>query len=194
MKQLILMMMMMAACSLMTAVAGDKELTEEEKKILQEELAKKYGVYGKEYRSARSYKEVAYTTLKASKNELKNRMIQYEGTYKGFTDNFPSYVEDSGYSNEKYHLLMVNGVDIPVLVRRKKDIIELVGKLEKGVKVKVYGRVKEFRKEPKRGLAPQYCVDLSNIQILDLKPRKGDTNADGGGNDRRNRRRPKRRR
>ena len=194
----LLISLIMMTCLAVSAAEKKKELTAEEKKEI-EKLVKEFGIYGKEFKSGKDYKKLTFQGLKAGKKEMKNKKVQYEGIYKGFNDNFPRYVEDSGYSGKRYHYLLINGYDIPVMARRKKDILELLGKIKKGVKVIVYGRVKEFRKDPMHGMMPRYCIELAHIQVLAIEPDGAAGNDNEEGNDAwkeaiKNRRPPRRRR
>lgn len=155
------------------------------------DLSAEFGDFGKAYKYHDKYKELTFQALKAAKESYEHKKVRYESIYTGFADTFPPYVEKSGYKSNKYFFLNCGGIQVPVLARKKKDLTELIGKLKKGVKVRIYGRVKEFRSKPGMTTLPRFFIELAHITVLEAKPGRL-----GGGGDKTERpvRRPFRRR
>ncbi len=150
-----------------------------------------FGKYAKQDNSHDRYKEITYNELKASKKELEHKRAWYEGAYMGFNDTFPHYVEESGIKASRYYYLLVNGMEVPVIARRKKEISDLIGKLKKGAKVRIYGKVKEFRQKPARTILPHYYIEFDHLMVLSTAKTGDENQPDDGG--RRQPRRPFRR-
>ncbi len=149
---------------LLLAFAGfaQKETSEEE-----EELAK----FRKSFVKHEQYKEVTFRMLKAAKDDYKNKKIYYEGPYLGFQDTFPVYFEKSGFRASKYYCLAVVATSIPVMVKKKAEWKELVSQLKNGAKVRVYGRLKKFKRRPKATWLPNYYLELHYLQVLNPRPK-----------------------
>ena len=149
---------------LLLAFAGfaQKERSEEE-----EELAKFRQPFVKHER----YKEVTFKMLKAAKDDYKNKKIYYQGLYLGVRDTFPVYFEKSGFRASKYYCLAVVAASVPVMVKKKTEWKELFSQLNNGAKVRVYGRLKKFRRKPKATWMPNYYLELDYLQVLNPRPK-----------------------
>ncbi|RMD78591.1 MAG: hypothetical protein D6820_09720 [Lentisphaerae bacterium] len=130
-----------------------------------------FGDYAKPAHNASRYKLVKYSMLKAQKKEYKNDRVQYEAVYLGFNDNFPEYVERSGFRSSRYYYLLAGDLSIPIIVKRSDDIASLLANLKKGSRVRVYGKLRKFKVSPKHPMFPEYYVELEHITVLALPGR-----------------------
>lgn len=177
MNRTLLYLMTLVSCTLFAGTEPKKPLTPQEEAI-QKQLIEEFGEFGKEYKNASSYKSYTLNQLKLSKKELKNKKVQYEGMYLQFNDNFPQYIEDSGYSSKRYYYFIVDSMDIPVIARRSKDVTNLLGKLKRGAKLRIYGRLKEFKSKNRHGMLPDYFIDLASVTVLSNEETKDGNKAE----------------
>lgn len=120
----------------------------------------------------RDYPVVEYATVRVAPDQYKYKKVAYEGSFNGYLTEFPDYVEESGFSSRRYIVLKINDVwSVPVIARKTDDLIEQVAALKPGAKVKVYGKIRGFRRDPKWKTAPHYYLDLGHLQILDNRSR-----------------------
>lgn len=115
-----------------------------------------------------SYKPVDTQALKLQLKDFKNDKVVYSGTFKKTLATFPPYVVRSGVKTGKYYYLQISPSAVPVIVKRDKEIDELVLKLTKGSTVKVFGKIKKFRHEPNQTLSPYYYLELVKLEIIKL--------------------------
>ncbi len=104
--------------------------------------------------------------------KYKNKTVGYTAPFHGFTRNAPPFLERSGFNEKKEVIMMVGGPQIPV-VAKLKDVEEALTQLKRGTKVKVIGKLKEARVDPKRPATSGYYLELESYKILDEPPGDG---------------------
>ena len=68
-------------------------------------------------------------------------------------------------------MLHIGVLDLPVLAKQR-DWQELLAALKNGSRVKVYGKLQEFRDEPKVKVLPRYYVELEYLQVVEPEPQR----------------------
>ena len=123
------------------------------------------------YAKRERHEEVTLKQLKAAKDDYDRRRVCYDAVYLGFRDTFPEYVEDSGFKSSRDYMLHIGVLDLPVLAKQR-DWQELIAALKNGSRVKVYGKLQEFRDEPKVKVLPRYYVELEYLQVVEPEPQR----------------------
>ena len=113
-----------------------------------------------------SFKEKSYKEIRASVKDLKNKKICYEATFINFSNEFPNYMERSGFRESKNYILLAGGKDLPVILKKTKYTTTLLAELKAGAKVKLYGRVKDFKADKNVKMAASYYLQFDYIEIL----------------------------
>lgn len=108
---------------------------------------------------------VAFALLKVAPEKYKNKHVVYTDTYGSFLPTFPPYVEASGFKNDKWFILLVGDPILPVLFKKTDTNSVFVSTLKAGSSVKVTGRVRAFRVEPKASFMPTYYVDADAVGL-----------------------------
>ena len=114
----------------------------------------------------KEYKEITFNELKAAPENYKYKYITYTAVFKRFATTFLPYMENSGIKSTKYFWLEIGGAQVPVIGKKTDELNKFVAGLKAGKMVKVYGKVKKFKKEPKQTLYPRYYVDLDNVELV----------------------------
>jgi len=116
------------------------------------------------------YTEVDIKMLKAAPESYSSKKVTFTSTYTRYSTTFLPYMESSGIKPGKYFWLEIGGAGLPVIARKKDEMNTLVAGLKRGTPVKVYGRVKKFKKAPKQPLFSRYYVSVDDIEIVELAP------------------------
>jgi hypothetical protein len=118
------------------------------------------------------YTEVEYKALKLSPKDYKHKSVTYTAAYLATRTTFHPYMERSGFRPDKYFWLVIGDLTVPALAKSNDDMKKLVLELKFGMKVKVYGKVRKFKREPKATILPHYYVDVKNLEVIldDTKP------------------------
>ena len=130
----------------------------------------------------KAYEVTDFGLLRAAPEEYRNKKVAYEGRYLGFTVTFLKYMEESGFKASRYIGFSVNGVQIPIMAKKNDDLNELFGAvLKKGAKVKVYGKIRQFRRSPKATMLPRHYLSYVYLEILDNTARSVGQDKGAGG-------------
>lgn len=113
-----------------------------------------------------AYQVVEFRQLKAGIETYAHKKVAYEGVFLDFSATFPQYVQDSGFRPNKVFWLAIQDLFVPVMAKKDSDLNTLIGGLKQLSKVKVYGTVAKFRKEPELAILPRYYVELDHLTVL----------------------------
>ena len=114
--------------------------------------------------------EVAYSALKVAPEKHKNKLLSYTEIYLNFLTTFPEYMEAQGFKSSRWILLEVGDPRLPVLAKKKDDMVTMVSGLKAGTMVKVTGRVREFKLDPRFALAPTFYIEADSIVVDSTVP------------------------
>ncbi|MEI8352854.1 MAG: hypothetical protein WCG36_11165, partial [bacterium] len=112
--------------------------------------------------------EVSYAKLKVAPEKYRSKLVSFVEVYRNVQNSFPYYLEEAGFKSERWILLEIGDQRMPVLARKKEDTIGTVADLKMGAKVRMTGRVREFKFDTRsdsgagRG-APRYYVEMDSI-------------------------------
>lgn len=114
---------------------------------------------------------VAFGAIRVAPENYKNKTVTYTETYQGFLTTIPNYMQASGYKEGKWFILQIGEPQLPVLLKKTDTSSGLLAMLKAGSKVRVSGRVREFRKEARSrfGMMPDYCVEAASV-VLETGP------------------------
>jgi hypothetical protein len=113
------------------------------------------------------YKVLELEIVKSQPEEFKNKKVCYESTYSQYMTVFPAYAEKNSIKPGKHYWLVIQPNNLPVIVKKTDEMNELIPKIKRGTKVKVYGKIKKFRVTAKHAMLPTYYLELADIQILE---------------------------
>jgi hypothetical protein len=113
--------------------------------------------------AATSTNEVPFTMLKVAPEKYRGKLIIYADVYRGIEATLPYYMEVRGFKSDRCMVLTVGDPGLPVIVKKKDDIMEIVSKLREGLKVRVTGRIREFKADSRLIGTPKYYVDADTI-------------------------------
>ena len=119
-----------------------------------------------------SYEKLTIKQLNVMPEEYDNDRIYVEGIFTNFSTTFPNYFERSGFKSSKYFALMLAGSSLPVLLEKNDDTNQLIASLKRGAKVRVIGRLKDFKYEPKHRPYPHYYIECKVLQVLANETKK----------------------
>lgn len=109
---------------------------------------------------------VAFAQINVAPEKFKNKKVVYTEEYRTFLTAFPNYMENSGYKPDKWFLLEIGDTRLPVMLHKKTDTAAMIAELKPGSKVRVEGRVKEFKVEARNGLMPNYFVEADEVVFV----------------------------
>ncbi|MDD3127377.1 MAG: hypothetical protein PHT27_07175 [Candidatus Izemoplasmatales bacterium] len=110
------------------------------------------------------------TTLKdltpSKIEELKNKDVSFETTFKYLEGELPDYFIKNGKKTEKYFLLRVEPENLAVLCKKKSDFDELITSLKKFDKILISGKIKKFTFLPHSRKSRAYYLEVEKIEFL----------------------------
>ncbi len=113
-------------------------------------------------------KDVGDTTLKAillDAESYKNDRVSYEAVYAGFTTNAPLFLDKNGFKEGKD--VVINAGSPQFLIIAERDDVEAkLLNLKRGSTIKVSGKVKEMRNDPKRGIGTGYYLEMDSLEVI----------------------------
>ena len=116
-----------------------------------------------------------FTQLILAPEKYKFKQVCYSTKYRNLVASFPPYMEASGFKGDKYFLLEIGDIRLPVIAKKSDLMISTISDLKIGSTVKVIGKIKEFKVDPRRGIAPHFYVELKTITVVSEPPAR-----DGG--------------
>ncbi len=128
---------------------------------------------------ADQYKDVELKVLRMQPEKFKNKKICYESRFKKVMTTFPTYAERNGFKAGKYYWFVIAPLDLPVVARKTDEMNALAVALESGASVKVYGKIRKFKLEPKAAMLPHYYLELIHLEVLS-EPEKKNSGLDTG--------------
>jgi hypothetical protein len=115
---------------------------------------------------ATNFEKVAFGDITVTPEKYRSKNVEYSATLRRLVMNFPPYMEAAGLKSSKYILAEIGDPQLPVLVRRTDEMTALMGDLKPGSVVRVWGRVKTFKDNPRRPAWPHYYVEAKNIAVV----------------------------
>lgn len=117
-----------------------------------------------------STNEIDFRLLRAAPESYKGKAVAYAAAYQSYVIAFLPYMEKSGFSGERHFLLNIGDPSIPVIARKSPALNQIIVDLKPGARVRVSGKVKQFRAEPALSVLPRYYVELSSIEVVEEPP------------------------
>lgn len=114
--------------------------------------------------AAADYKEVKTNELKASVESYKGDKIVLTTNYLGFRTTFFTYMDKSGFDAGKALWIIAQPEKIPVMTKKKADFTDFITNTKKNSVVRIYGKIKKFKRAPKNTLRPHYYIELEKIE------------------------------
>ncbi len=119
------------------------------------------------------YAEVKPDALEKDAEYYTKEKIVLSATLDGLVPSFPVYFEKNGFKPEKYFQLRIDPRNVPVFIKKESGLDVIVGKLQHRHKVKLYGKLKEFRRLPKKGRIPaKYYIEADFIECPETSPER----------------------
>ena len=115
------------------------------------------------------YTEVTVEQLKVAPEKYEHEYIVYEGPFLNTHSTFLPYMEKSGFRSTKYVWLVIGPSQVPVLARKTDTIVEQAAQLKRGQMVRVYGRIREFKADPKQTIHPHFYVSVDKLEPLETR-------------------------
>lgn len=109
--------------------------------------------------------DVSFAMLKVAPERFRSKLITYTEVYNNFLTTLPDYMEASGFKPARWLLLDIGDPRLPVMIKKKEEIAELVAGLKAGTKVRVSGRVREFKFDSRFAMAPKFYIDADSISV-----------------------------
>lgn len=131
-----------------------------------------------------SYSEIDYDTLKVDPKKFKNDRVTYTATYKGFLSKIPRFADRSGFNQKKHVMFGVGSHHVPVMAKNDDEMKAFLAKVKEGSIVKVSGKIREFRIDPKRAVVSGFYLDLEGIELVKSREERVEDLKDRGGNER----------
>ena len=113
-----------------------------------------------------NFEQVAFGEILATPEKYRSKNVEYPGAFRRLVMNFSPYMTAVGLKSSKYILAEIGDPQLPVFVKRSEEMTSLMGGLKAGTVVKVWGRVKEFKADPRRPAWPRYYVEAKNIAVV----------------------------
>jgi len=113
-------------------------------------------------------KEYGKTTLKSillDASEYKNDRVVYEAVYNGFTTNAPYFLDKNGFKEGKDVVISAGGPQFLIIAERD-DIDDVLLKLKRGSVIKVSGKVRKMKREPKYGINTGHYLELEGLELV----------------------------
>ena len=118
------------------------------------------------------YKQVEYNMLRGAPEDYKNKLVSFNATFGGLRSDFPRYLEDMGFKDDKYFLILTGfhgfqGGGLPIIAHKSPETKDALSLLREGHKVIVYGKVKRFQHTLVNRSIPEYYVEAEKVDELD---------------------------
>lgn len=107
--------------------------------------------------------EVPFAMLKVAPEKYRSKLIAYSEVYRGIAATLPYYMEVQGFKADRCMILHIGDPGLPVIVKKKTEEMEMVGKLKEGGKVRVTGRVREFKADSRLVGTPKYYMNADAV-------------------------------
>lgn len=118
--------------------------------------------------TAQAQKVYGDTTLKSilmDASEYKNDRVSYTAPYGGFTTNAPLFLDKNGFREGK-HIVISAGSPQFLIIGEKDDVEATLLELKRGSIIKVSGKVREMKKDPKRGIGTGHYLELESLEVV----------------------------
>lgn len=99
-------------------------------------------------------------------DELKNKDVAFETTFKYLEGELPDYFVKNGKKSDKYFLLRVEPENLAVLCKKKSDFDDIITALKKFDKIFIKGKVKKFTFLPHYKKSRAYYLEVEKIELL----------------------------
>ncbi|MEM6820595.1 MAG: hypothetical protein AAF558_01460 [Verrucomicrobiota bacterium] len=114
---------------------------------------------------AKDIGEVELKKILLDLDEYKNDKVNYQGRYGGFTKNPPPFLEKSGFDEDDEVIVLVGGTQLPVIAE-EESVKMTLGTLKRGSLVKVSGKIKEAKRDPKHPATSGYYLEMKSFEVL----------------------------
>lgn len=111
------------------------------------------------------YTEVDFKQLLVAPESYRSKFVSYSAQYRNFSTTFPPYMEQSGVNASKYFLLEIGDLRLPAILKKSDSTNALVAATKPWSIVRVKGKVKEFRVDPRITMLPRYYVEVHSFSV-----------------------------
>ncbi|MEM6884278.1 MAG: hypothetical protein AAF571_04545 [Verrucomicrobiota bacterium] len=118
--------------------------------------------------TAEAQKVYGDTTLKSilmDASEFKNDRVSYTAPYGGFTTNAPLFIDRNGFKEGKHVVINAGGTQF-LIIAEKDDVESTLLDLKRGSIIKVSGKVREMKNDPKRGINTGHYLELEGLEVV----------------------------
>ncbi len=122
------------------------------------------------------YKSVTAQEIIINPTGFKSKRVQLETKMVRIAINIPTYISHE-YSQKKYCHIVINPKTLP-LIAKIKDFQDKLKVIKNGDKIKIFGKIKEFRfshknkKNWRKQRWPKYYILIDDIKVIDKKNKK----------------------
>lgn len=120
---------------------------------------------GSLYAASSATNDVPYAVLKMTPENFKSKPISYIAEYREVLTALPFYMDGSTFKGTRWVVAYIGDPNLPVLIKKKTEVIAMLAELKAGSKVRVCGRVREFKRDSRwvgRGV-PSHYVEAESI-------------------------------
>jgi hypothetical protein len=116
------------------------------------------------------YKAVTIQEIIINPDGFKSKRVKIETKMVKIAISIPTYIEQE-FSRKKYFYIIINPKTLP-LVAKTKEFQDKLKTIKPGTKIKVFGKVKEFRrgksiKRWRQQRWPKYYILAENIELIE---------------------------
>jgi len=114
---------------------------------------------------AKDYGDTTLKSILLDAGEYKNDRVSYTAPYGGFTTNAPLFLDKNGFKEGKDVVINAGSAQFLIIAEREDVEAQLV-ELKRGSTIKVSGKVREMKKDPKRGIGTGHYLELEALEVV----------------------------
>lgn len=119
--------------------------------------------------AASATNDVPYAVLKMTPEKFKTKPISYIAEYREVLTGLPFYMDGSTFKGTRWVVVYIGDPNLPVLIKKKPEVITMLTGLKAGSKLRVCGRVREFKLDPRFVGVPSHYVEAESI-LMEAEP------------------------
>jgi hypothetical protein len=125
---------------------------------------------GNLYAATAATNDVPYALLKMTPEKYKSKLFSFTEVYREVLTTLPFYMDGSTFKGARWAVVYIGDPNLPVLIKKKPEVITMLTELKAGCMVRVYGRVREFKPDSRFVGVPSHYVEAESI--IDLTTQK----------------------
>ena len=114
---------------------------------------------------AKDYNDTTLKSILLDASEYKNDRVSYQAVYGGFTTNAPNFLDRNGFKEGKDVVISAGSPQFLIIAERDQ-VDGLLLELKRGSIIKVSGKVREMRKDPKYGINTGHYLELESLEFV----------------------------